>query len=275
MSGWVPAGSDISDMEEYPQNVGGGPPYRTVGPEPQSTPDQDADVDRYINSWGSDEIGKHAGNSQKRHRDIAIAMIGRRYRFLVVLNFCAPGKFQTVLVQCDCGIKCSKEARKVRRGEASSCGCKRDRHSDCRSAEYRVWAAMIQRCTNPACKSFGNYGGRGITVDASWRSYSVFLRDMGRRPTGRHTLERVNNSSGYCAENCKWATRTEQGQNTRSNTRITIAGITKPLIGWARESGINRATISSRQKVGVTGQALIAPAGPTGRKNGGPDEWRA
>lgn len=34
---------------------------------------------------------------------------------------------------------------------------------------YRVWSGMIQRCTNPNNKSYGEYGGRGITVCKRWR----------------------------------------------------------------------------------------------------------
>jgi len=40
-------------------------------------------------------------------------------------------------------------------------------------------------------------------------------KDMGRKPSPDLTLERKNNNEGYNPGNVRWATRTEQQQNTR------------------------------------------------------------
>lgn len=85
-----------------------------------------------------------------------------------------------------------------------------------RPTEYNTWDAMIQRCTNPNCKAYYNYGARGITVCSEWRgSFMTFLRDMGNKPSPELTLERVNNDGNYEPSNCKWATRKEQQGNRR------------------------------------------------------------
>jgi hypothetical protein len=82
--------------------------------------------------------------------------------------------------------------------------------------EYRAWVGMIQRCENPNLKNFSRYGGRGIKVCAAWRqSYLLFLKDMGRRPSPQHSLDRIDNDGDYEPSNCQWATASEQMHNTR------------------------------------------------------------
>lgn len=112
--------------------------------------------------------------------------------------------------------------------------------------EYWAWQHMRARCNNPKHKSFKNYGGRGIVVCKRWNSYASFLADMGRRPSAKHSLERKNNDRHYCPGNCKWATKSEQVNNTRVNRRITFNGETKTVSQWAHEIGIKPNTLHYR-----------------------------
>jgi hypothetical protein len=64
--------------------------------------------------------------------------------------------------------------------------------------EYRSWAAMKNRCLNLEAVDYARYGGRGITVVERWLKYENFLLDMGRRPSTKHTLDRVDNEGSYC-----------------------------------------------------------------------------
>jgi len=80
--------------------------------------------------------------------------------------------------------------------------------------EYRSWQMMKNRCNNPKARDYAYYGGKGIRVCKRWESsFAAFLEDMGRRPTDKHTLDRINTAKNYTPSNCRWATRETQARN--------------------------------------------------------------
>lgn len=83
---------------------------------------------------------------------------------------------------------------------------------------YRSWLNMKARCNNPGATSYQKYGGRGIRVCDRWMDFTLFLEDMGERPSIAHSIDREDGSRGYEPGNCRWATRRDQSVN-RSSTR--------------------------------------------------------
>lgn len=124
-------------------------------------------------------------------------------------------------------------------------------HSD--NPLYGTWNMMHQRCSNPKNGQFHNYGARGISVCAEWtgkQGYLQFVRDMSPRPGPEYSIDRKNNNLGYSKENCRWATRKEQGRNKRNNLNITYKGDTKTATGWSEVLGPSIKAISRRLKSG-------------------------
>lgn len=83
-----------------------------------------------------------------------------------------------------------------------------------KSPTYHSWASMRQRCGNPNHRSYGNYGGLGVTVCERWNDFANFLEDMGERPEGM-TIDRIDVEGHYEPGNCKWSTKSEQELNKR------------------------------------------------------------
>lgn len=117
------------------------------------------------------------------------------------------------------------------------------------SPTYNSWKSMIQRCTDAACPDFLRYGGRGIVVCPRWLRFESFLHDMGERPVGT-TLDRKRNSGNYCKSNCRWAIKSEQSNNRRDNTYLTIGHARKSIADWSRKYNLKKSVISQRLKYG-------------------------
>lgn len=162
-------------------------------------------------------------------------------------------------LKCDCGYKRIMRSVNLISGKSRQCskcshcpGMESRRthgHTSFKSVsrEYWCWQAMKSRCLNNKNISYKNYGGRGIRVCERWiNSFENFLADMGRKPSLKHSIERINNDGNYEPGNCRWATRAEQIANTRSAKRYSFNGLTMRLFEWADFHKLNRQVLYQR-----------------------------
>lgn len=91
--------------------------------------------------------------------------------------------------------------------------------------EITVYSNMKHRCYNNDDQDYHRYGGRGIEVCARWNeSFRNFISDMGRRPTPKHQIDRIDNDGNYEPSNCRWVMPQENARH-RCDTKLTIKDV--------------------------------------------------
>lgn len=207
---------------------------------------------------------------------IFIDLTDQEFGRLTVTEKAGKNKHGRILwrCECSCGAVCVVDAASLRSGHTASCGCLHrellvsaklthgeSKRKNKASVEYEAWCGMIKRCTNPSDKLYHHYGGRGIRVCDVWlNSFEDFLKDVGRKPSSQHSIDRYPDNNGdYEPGNVRWATQKEQMRNTRANHLVTINGETRCINEWVELSGISRSALRGRIKRGWPSSRLLEP----------------
>ena len=193
---------------------------------------------------------------------------GARFGRLTVQHISGKTPYYTKIWQCicDCGSVRNVQQGALTTGRTQSCGClQRERvttHGMTNTPEFKVWRGMLNRIFHPKPRDLQNYADRGISVSDEWKdSFEVFYRDMGPRPSPKHSIERIDNDKGYCKENCKWATAPEQHANKRTNVVIELEGTRLISSEWSRLLGGRAALVRQRLQHGwPVERALTTPS---------------
>ena len=155
------------------------------------------------------------------------------------------------LCECDCGNQIVVVRGSLTTGNTTSCGCYRQEISTTHGLSggqlYHVWDNMLQRCENENKPFYYRYGGRGIYVCDEWHDFEIFrdwAMENGYEPG--LSIDRINNNDGYTPENCRWADRITQANNTSGNRFITYNNDTHTIAEWARIFGIKYGLLRNR-----------------------------
>lgn len=161
------------------------------------------------------------------------------------------------MFMCSCGKCVETSISNAKSNHTNSCGCSKGKkmtkqlHNSAYNDEYRIWRGILNRATNPNCKYYKSYGGRGISVDNSWLDFNVFINDIGARPFSGASIDRIDNNKGYSKENCRWATPKQQCRNRRNNVFIEYKNEKLTIAEWSEKTGISIRKIQSRYKRNV------------------------
>ena len=109
---------------------------------------------------------------------------------------------------------------------------------------YWAWKAIKQRCLNPVCKAYRNYGARGITVCEAWMKFEPFCEwALNNGYEKGLDIDRIDNEGDYKPSNCRWISRRENINNRRKTLFFTVDGVTKCRTEWENDLNLPRGAL--------------------------------
>lgn len=145
------------------------------------------------------------------------------------------GQLRLAVCECKCGCIHVRDTYKLTTNPQPKC-----MHNSValrRRSLRDVWRHMNLRCFDESDKSYGRYGGRGITVFSEWvDSFYAFYE--WALTSGHHLglqIDRIDNDGPYAPWNCRWVTPLINTTNTRRTVYLTAFGETKPMRLWAND----------------------------------------
>lgn len=196
----------------------------------------------------------------------------------------SDGKAQW-LCSCDCGQEKIVRRSNLVSQSVKSCGCLQ-REAGARNAPFaaaalvkhgmsnsrldRILKGMVNRCCNQKSPAYKDYGARGIMICDEWAQdrATFFSWAAASGYAANLTIDRKDNDRGYSPDNCRWATKQEQSNNTRRNRTLSLGGVKKTIAQWARQYGMPMRTLWARVDSGWSeADAITTPITKKGATN--------
>lgn len=206
------------------------------------------------------------------------APTGKMFGYWRVLSRNLLRKKGELYVRCLC-TSCEKEFdvswHNLKSGKTQSCNtCGQRRMIEARKvAEWgratdaldhlfaERWRAIMQRCYDPSCRVYKDYGGRGIRLHPDFHNKIDFVDYIRTLPNAcaELSLDRIDVNGDYAPGNLRFATQSEQCLNQRKTVYLKYDGKTWPATLWARRySRFAANTVTRLARKGLTGEEILA-----------------
>lgn len=184
-------------------------------------------------------------------------IIGKRFGKLIVKEFVGYKKKRPFYhVVCDCGNEKEVCYYELIRGQTRSCGCLHRKvlgdmarkHGESNTRLFKIWCGIKKRCFDKNSSRYSYYGGRGINMCSDWKNDFLTFKEWANSHgyTDELTIDRVDVNGNYCPENCRWATKEQQANNTRTNHYLEYKGVKRSMSEWCKILGLNYYKIRTR-----------------------------
>lgn len=198
-----------------------------------------------------------------------IDLTGQRFGKLIVIKRVENDKSNSTqwLCKCDCGKLKKVSGRHLKDNSTKSCGCLKSeiikkhspqnrsynlKHNLSNTRIYTILESMKQRCYNKKCKSYKNYGGRGIKICNEWleKNGEGFMNFYNWAMKNGYqeglSIDRIDVNGNYEPNNCRWVTMKVQ-QNNRTNNHIVEFNNQKhTLADWSKILKIDKNILYNR-----------------------------
>lgn len=179
--------------------------------------------------------------------------IGKKFgKWVTLHNPEKIGKNYCIRCKCACGIIKDVRIGTLVSGESKGCfRCGHFKHgmakrNNLRNSEYSAWMDMHGRCNNKNHPSYRVYGGRGIRISRRWHDFIKFISDMGKKPSRKYSLDRIDVNGDYEIHNCRWATRDTQDNNRQNTKKLSYLDQTKSYSQWEKSCGLSHGVLWHR-----------------------------
>ncbi len=173
------------------------------------------------------------------------------------------------LYRCDCGVEKEIVIGSVKSGAVVSCGCyhrsiskqigkKSITHGLSTHPLRHIYGHIKDRCYNPKCNAYKNYGGVGVIMCDEWFNDFVSFYNWCINNGWKQGLEIDKDekyarlglkSLCYSPETCSIVTRAQNGMHKKQSVYFEYKGLIKTIMEWAIEYGIKYPTLRARLMV--------------------------
>lgn len=183
-------------------------------------------------------------------------LTGQKFGRLTVTKYLGSSYWEC---KCACGNVTKVFTGNLKQGNTKSCGCyakhllkeRTIKHGLSYTKVYRVASDIIKRCYNPSCKSYKEYGGRGVTVFPLWRydvgAFAKWLLHHGWHE-GCEVDKDIKGGKGYYPDTITIVERKENYQHKRNTIIITYLNKTQSLHAWCVDLNLKYGTVWYRYK---------------------------